>query len=104
MNERRKMLLVFLDETDTAGDMPLYEAIVRRLVRLEIAGATVHAGIMGYGSQHHVHRKRLFGVSDDRPVTILAVDSEEKIRAAAPEIRRMATEGLVALLDVEVVT
>lgn len=98
------MLMIYLDETDTAGDVPLYEAIVRRLVRLEVAGATVHAGIMGYGSQHHVHRKRLFGVSDDRPVTITAIDTEDKIRAAAAEIRPMVSEGLLALVDVEIVS
>lgn len=101
MSETRKMLMVYMDETDMAGDLPLYEAIVRRLFNLGIAGATVHAGIMGYGKQHHVHRKRLFGVSDDRPVTITAIDTEEKIRAAAEAVRPMLAEGLMALVDVE---
>ena len=52
----------------------LYEAIVRRLRQLGIAGATAQAGIMGFGSHGKVHRKRLFGVSDDRPVMITVVD------------------------------
>lgn len=103
MNPPVKMLLVYVDETDTWGTTPLYEAIVRRLRQLGIAGATAQAGIMGFGSHKKVHHKRLFGVSDDRPVTIAAVDNEEKLRAAVPEIRSMVQEGLLMLMDVEVI-
>ncbi len=98
-----KMLLIYLDENDMWEQTPLYEAVVRRLRQLGIAGATVHAGLMGYGGHHTVHRKRLFGISDDRPVTISAVDSEEKLRTAIPEIRKLAGNTLMALMDVEVV-
>jgi PII-like signaling protein len=58
---------------------------------------------MGFGSHGKVHRKRLFGVSDDKPVMITAVDSERKIREILPEIRGMVKEGLVVLLDAELV-
>ena len=50
-----------------------------------------------------MHRKRLFGVSDDRPVTITVVDSEETLRRVVPEVRHMVKEGLVILLDAELV-
>jgi PII-like signaling protein len=50
-----------------------------------------------------VHRKRLFGISDDKPVVISVVDSEPVIRSVLPEIRAMVKEGLVVLLDAEVV-
>jgi PII-like signaling protein len=101
-----KLLMILVDETDTwDNELPLYEAIVRRLVQLEVSGATVSSGIMGFGSHQRVHRKRLFGVTDDRPVTILVVDSEKKIREILPVIRPMVPEGegLVLLLDAEVV-
>ena len=94
--------MVFLDETDRYADLPAYEAVVRKLLQLEIAGASVLTGIMGYGRHHLVHRKRLLGVADDRPVTILAVDEEEKIRRALPAIRRMVPEALVVLVDAEI--
>jgi PII-like signaling protein len=99
------MLVIYVDESDIWGDAqtPLYEAIVRRLRQLEIAGATVQAGIMGFGSHQKVHRKRLFGISDDKPVVITAVDSESKLRKILPEIRGMVREGLVVMLDVEFV-
>ena len=103
MNSPVKMLLIFIDETDQWGQVALYEAIVRRLRQLDVAGATVHAGLMGFGSHLQVHRKRLFGISDDRPVTISVVDHEAKIRSILPEIRSMVREGLVILLDAELV-
>lgn len=100
----KKMLVILVDETDTWDELPLYEAICRRLVQLNAPGATVQAGIMGYGSQHHIHRKRLFGVSDDRPISISVVADEEFLRGAViPAVRPMVTEGLILLQDVEVI-
>jgi len=101
MTSAVKMLLVYVDETDTWGTTPLYEAIVRRLRQLGVAGATVQAGMMGFGSHQKVHHKRLFGVSDDRPVTITVVDSEAKVREVLPEVRAMVKEGLIVMLDAE---
>jgi PII-like signaling protein len=98
-----KMLVIYVDETDLWGTVTLYEAIVRRLRQLGVAGATAQSGMMGFGSHGKVHRKRLFGVSDDRPVMITVVDTEPKIREVVPEIRGMVKEGLVVLLDAEVV-
>lgn len=98
-----KMLIIYVDETDRFGELPLYEALLRRLTASHVAGATVNAGIMGFGSHQKIHRKRLFGVSDDRPITITVVDEEEKIRAVLPEMKKMVKEGLILLTDVEVV-
>lgn len=104
MTSPQKMLLVFIDETDMCGDVPLYEAILRRLLALGVAGATANAGIMGFGSHRTIHRKRLFGVADDRTITIACVEAEDKIRSVVPQIRAMVKEGgLVLLVDVEVI-
>jgi PII-like signaling protein len=98
-----KRLMIYVDETDMLGDVPLYEAIVRRLLALHAAGATVHSGIMGFGKHGRVHRKRLFGVSDDRPVAITVVDSGEKIDEIIASLRPMVREGLMIVDDVTVV-
>ena len=97
------LLRIFIGESDKYGGHPLYEAIVRRLRQLDVAGATVHIGVMGYGSHGIVHQKHLFGVSDDRPVTISVVENAEKLRRILPEIQPMVREGLIILSDVEVV-
>jgi PII-like signaling protein len=98
-----KLLLIYVDESLRSGDAPLYEAVIRRLARMDIRGATVHAGIMGFGQHHEIHRKRLFGVSDDRPITISVADTEEKLAAVLPEIRAMIPKGLVFLMDGQII-
>ena len=103
MKPPAKMLIIYLAETDLWESGPLYETIVRRLRQLGVRGATVTTGIMGFGTHMKVHRKRLFGISDDKPVVISVVDNEVKIRKVLPEIRAMVKEGLVVLLDAEVV-
>lgn len=94
-------LTVYVDETDLSGELPLYEVIVRRLLHLNVAGATVYRGMMGYGSHGRVHRQRLFGVSDDRPMVIVAIDNAAKIREVVKEIRGLVKEGLVTVSPVE---
>lgn len=96
-------MTIYLNETDRdSGDLPLHETIVRRLLHEHIAGATVLRGVMGYGKHEQVHRTRLFGVADDRPMVIVAIDEPARVRAVLPEIRTLVTEGLITLQEVEV--
>ncbi len=103
MTEPVKLLMMFVNESDTWNNMPLYHAVVERLRQLHVAGATAHTGIIGFGHHTRVHHKRLFGIADDRPVTITAVDEDTKLRAVLPELRTMIREGLILLLDAELV-
>jgi PII-like signaling protein len=98
-----KALLAIFDANDEWENSPLHEAVVRQLERRGVAGATVFQGIMGYGVHRRIHRKGLFGVVDDKPVAVLAIDSEETIRTVVGEIRSMIREGVVFLLDAEAV-
>jgi len=99
----KKMLLVFADLTDTWRDEPLHDAIVRLLERQGLAGATVVAGIMGFGRHRLIHRKGLFGMVDEKPVTILCIDDEAKIMAVVPLVYPMVKEGILVIQDVQVV-
>ena len=103
MTEPLKLLLIFVNESDTWNNTPLYHAVVDRLRHLKMAGATAHAGILGFGHHTRVHSKRLFGIADDHSITITVVDEEARIRAVLPELRTMVREGLILLLDAELV-
>jgi len=103
MTEPVKLLLMFVNESDRWNDTALHHALVDRLRHLRIAGATAHAGSLGFGHHSRVHHKGLFGIADDRPITITAVDEESKIRAVVPELRTMIREGLMLLLDAELI-
>jgi uncharacterized protein len=101
MTQSLKMLIVFLNEVDRIGDEPLYEVLMRRLKHRDVAGATAQHGVMGFGRHHHLHHKGLFGISDDRPITVTVVDTEEKVRALLPDIRALVPEGLMLIVDAE---
>ena len=103
MNTPVKLMLLFVNETDMWHNRPLYQAIVERLRQLEVAGATTSAGLMGFGHHQRVHHKGLFGIADDRPMTIVAIDEAAKLRAVLPELRGMLREGLIVLVDAELV-
>ncbi len=98
-----KMLRVFLGEADQWHGEPLYEAIVKRLRMIDIAGATVYRGILGYGAKGHQHKQSFFHVSRDLPIMLSVIDSPEKIAEAAQVIEEMLDDGLIAISDAEIV-
>ncbi|HUQ90777.1 MAG TPA: DUF190 domain-containing protein, partial [Bryobacteraceae bacterium] len=100
----QKMLLIFIDETDMWREERLYAAIVRTLEKNGVAGVTVLSGIMGYGIHRRIHHKGLFGVSDEKPITMVVIDHEAAIRAILPIVVPMVREGLITLLDTEVIS
>jgi PII-like signaling protein len=70
---------------------------------MEIAGATVYRGILGYGAKGHEYRKSFFHISRDMPIMLSVVDTAEKIEAAAQTIEGMLDDGLIVISDVEIV-
>jgi PII-like signaling protein len=98
-----KLLRVFIGEADKWHDEPLYDAIVKKLRMMDIAGATVYRGILGYGAKGHQHKKSFFHVSRDMPVMISVIDSSEKITAAAEAIEGMLEDGLIVISDADIV-
>jgi PII-like signaling protein len=79
----------------------LYEAIVARCRELKIAGATVFAGIEGYGETAEIHRGHL--VHSDRPVVITIVDIAENIQRLIPVVSDMIDTGLIATSAVQII-
>ena len=98
-----KMIRIYVGEDDRWEDEPLHEAIVKKLRMMDIAGATVYKGLMGFGAQQRVHRSGFLGLSRDLPIMITIIDSEEKIRRVLPVMDEMVDEGLIALSDVEII-
>jgi len=98
-----KLMRIFLGEADRWHEEPLYDAIVKQLRMMEIAGATVYRGILGYGAKGHTHKQSFFHVARDLPIMISVVESEEKLNQAATVIEGMLQDGLIVISDVEVV-
>jgi uncharacterized protein len=95
--------MIHIDENDWWEGEALYEAIVKKLRTMDVAGATVYRGILGYGAKNRLHKSGFLGLSEDLPVTISVIDKEEKILEVLPVLKEMISEGLVAMTDVDVV-
>lgn len=98
-----KLLRMFIGEQDKWKGQPLYEAIVLLARSRGMAGATVLKGCMGFGAKSHMHTAKLLRLSEDLPILIEIVDSEEKISAFLPYLDEMVSEGLVTLEKVNVI-
>ncbi len=102
-----KLLRIFVGEADRAHGRPLYEAIVLKAREMGLAGATVWRGIESFGAGSRIHSARILRLSEDLPIVIEIVDSEEKIRAAMPAIEELIEAsgggGLVTLEKAEII-
>ncbi len=95
--ENGKLLRIFIGEADRWNGKPLYEEIVYLAKKEKLAGATVLKGFMGFGRKSHMHTAKLLRLSQDLPIVVEIVDSEEKINAFLPHLDIMVKEGLVTL-------
>ncbi len=98
-----KLLRIFVGESDRWHGKPLYQAIVERVRKEGLAGATVIRGIEGFGADSRLHTARILRLSEDLPVLIEIVDSAEQIERILPVLDEMVGEGMVTVERVEVI-
>ncbi len=102
--EEGTLLRIFVGETDTYKGTTLYEAIVLKARELNLAGATVIRGIMGYGARSRIHSAKLLRLSEDLPIVIEIVDRDEKIDSLLPFLDETVHEGLITMEKVRLIT
>lgn len=101
--EEGKLLRIFVGETDTYQGKTLYESIVLKARELNLAGATVFRGIMGYGAASRIHSIKLLRLSEDLPVMIEIVDTDEGIDKILPFLDETVDEGLITMESVKII-
>jgi len=94
-------------EADRVQGRALYSALVEKARELGLAGATVWRGVEGFGARSRIHTARILRLSEDLPVIVEIVDSEENIRDALPALDALIEAagggGLVTLEAAEVI-
>jgi len=100
---KAKMLRIIISEDDNWEGEPLYEAIIKRLIMNDIAGATVYKAIAGYGPHKRYHKKKTLTAHGELPILITVMDTEDKINKVIPILDELVGEGIVVLSDVNVI-
>jgi PII-like signaling protein len=97
------LMRIFIGESDITGGRPLYFALIELCKTRGLAGATVTRGIAGYGARSRIHSAHLLRLSQDLPVVIEVVDSQEHIDSVLPDVERMMGDGLITMEKVRVI-
>jgi PII-like signaling protein len=98
------LLRMFVGESDRFHGKPLYEQIVLKARELNLAGATVTRGVMGFGAHSRLHTAKILDLSTDLPMVIEIVDTDENIAKLTPFLDEALSGGLVTMERVRVIT
>jgi uncharacterized protein len=91
------LLRIFTSADDRCGvEEPLYHAIVMKAREMNLAGATVLKGMLGFGQTSRLHQPHMMRV-DECPIIIEICDAADKIDAFLPVLDDMMESGLVTL-------
>jgi len=97
-----KLLRIYFGESDRFEGKPAYHAVIEYMKRSGISGATVLRGIEGYGVHSTLHTASILRLSEDLPVVVEVVETEERLNPILPELLEIVKDELVLLMDVEV--
>ena len=101
--EEGMLLRIFIGESDTYKGKALYEQIVIKARELNLAGATVIRGIMGFGAHSRIHTAKLLALSEDMPVVVEIVDMEEKLNSLLPFLDEIMKDGMITIEKAKVI-
>jgi PII-like signaling protein len=102
-HEEGVLLRILIDESSRCQGHPLYEAIVLEARELNLAGATVLKGVMGYGADSRIQTTKVLRLSEDLPMVIEIVDTQERINLILPFLDLHVKEGLITMETVRVI-
>jgi PII-like signaling protein len=97
------LLRIYVGEADRCLGHPLYEAIVLKARELNMAGATVLKGIMGYGANSRIHTTKILRLSEDLPIVVEIADSRKHIESIMPFLDEHVKDGLITMETVRVI-
>jgi len=99
-----KLLKIYIGESDRWHGEALYHAIIKKIKEHGLAGATTIRGIEGFGANSRIHTRHIEVLSQDLPILIEVVDTEERIEEIIKTVEPMITEGLIAVVnEVEII-
>jgi PII-like signaling protein len=102
LDGEQSLVRIFIGETDKWHHQPLATALIERLRKEGFAGATVLNGVAGFGARSVIHTTSILRLSENLPVLIEVVDTEEHVQRLLTILDEMVPEGLVTVEKVRV--
>ncbi len=97
------LLRIFIGEADKYERQPLYEWLVLQAREQGLAGATVLRGMMGFGaSTRQIHTFRFDTLSEDLPIIVEIVDTQDKLDQFLESVEPHIKAGLVTIEKAQV--
>lgn len=96
------LVRIHLGERDRWHGRPLHAALLERLRTEGFAGATVLRGVAGFGASSVLHTTDLLRLSEDLPLVVEVVDTQEQVDRLVPILDEMMAGGLVTIERVRV--
>lgn len=100
---KKKALKIYIDTLDKHNGKPLWEVVLEKTKELELAGATVYKAVAGIGAFSQIHSFKLWSLSQELPIIIEIIESQEKIESFLATIDTLLENALVTLTDIEVI-
>ena len=97
------LMQIFIGRTDRWRRRPLYPALLELFRSKGLAGATVIQGSAGVGADGSLHEMHLLRLSQDLPVVIEVVDTQERIASVLADVDRMMSGGLITMRKVRAI-
>jgi PII-like signaling protein len=99
----RTLMRIHIGESDKWHGKLLYEAIVEMLRKDGFSGVTVLRGVGGFGGSSVYHTDKLLRLSQDLPIILEVIESQERIDQILPRLDEMVEGGLITLEKVRVI-
>jgi PII-like signaling protein len=90
-------LTSYFGERQRAGGRFVADALLGLYGERQVATSILLRGAEGFGLKHRLRTDLSLSLSEDLPLTAIAVDRRERIEALAPEAVRLTGSGLVTL-------
>ncbi|HVA85781.1 MAG TPA: DUF190 domain-containing protein [Candidatus Saccharimonadales bacterium] len=91
---------IYLGESEQAGKVPRYQALLEFLRKEGAAGATVVRGVAGFGAGSRIHTAAIIRLSLDLPIVLVWIDAPGRVERLLPEVRRLAGDGIITVEEV----
>jgi PII-like signaling protein len=100
---KKKILRIYIDNQDKFEGKPLWEELLKKVKELGLSGGTVFKGVAGIGAHSELRSFNVFTISQELPIIIEIIDSEEKVMEYIDKTDFMINEGITTMSDTQVI-